>query len=184
MKFNLPSLGAGDNVQLQGVYTQNAVWYSGIPDGMWGENGAVNGNGLAMTVGDTYYAGVNAAGNAVWSTPTAWSVGATFEHHFSPQFSIDPEIAYADVALEQLAWASFRPTRTSWIVGGVVGHWDPVPHLDFEFELLYQSTHQSTPGNLVRWQRTGTIDGNRYSARRSRTTADGFAGRFEVTRSF
>ena len=86
VKFNLPTLGAGDNVQLQAVWTKNAFWYSGIPDGMWGENGAVNGNGLAMSAGDTYYATANALGGAGFATPTAWSLGATFEHHFSPVF--------------------------------------------------------------------------------------------------
>ena len=28
---------------------------------------------------------------------------------------------------------------TTWLIGGVA-HWDPVKNLDFEFELLYQST--------------------------------------------
>ena len=54
ISFNLPMLGAADKLALQGDYTQNAFWYSGIPDGMWGENGAVNGNGLAMTAGDNF----------------------------------------------------------------------------------------------------------------------------------
>ena len=176
VKLNVPSFGAGDNFQIQGVYTQNAAWYSGIPDGMWGENGAVNGNGLAMTVGDTYYAGVNAAGNAVWSTPTAWSVGATFEHHFSPVFSIDPQASYAE-----LHWngslGELSSNSTSWIVGAIA-HWDPVPLLDFSLELMYQNTHQSTPGN---WGTVGTVDGKLASFKND---VDGFAGRFYITRNF
>ncbi|WP_158812571.1 porin [Methylocapsa sp. S129] len=176
VKFNLPSFGAGDNVQLQGVYTKNAIWYSGIPDGMWGENGAVNGNGLAMTVGDTYFAGLNAAGQAVWATPTAWSIGATLEHHFSPVFSIDPQVSYA-----QLHWSGslgeLSSNSESWIVGAVA-HWDPVPLLDFAFELMYQNTHQSTPLN---WGTTGTIDGVVSSFKNNQ---DGFAGRFYITRNF
>ncbi|WP_158813979.1 porin [Methylocapsa sp. S129] len=176
VKFNLPSFGAGDNVQLQGVYSKNAFWYSGIPDGMWGENGAVNGNGLAMTAGDTYFAGTDAAGNAVWSTPTAWSIGGTFEHHFSPVFSIDPQASYA-----QLHWSGslgeLSSNSESWIVGAVA-HWDPVPLLDFSFELMYQNTHQSTPLN---WGTTGTIDGVASSFKNN---TDGVAGRFYITRNF
>jgi hypothetical protein len=181
VSFNLPTLGANDKLSLQAVYTQNAIWFSGIPDGMFGELGAVNGNGLAMPVGDTYYAGLNAAGNPVWRTPTAWSVGATFEHHFSPAFSIDPEISYA-----QLNWSNslgeLSSNSTSWIAG-IVGHWDPVTSLDFEMELLYQNTHQSTPGNWTSptGATVGTIDGV-VSA--FHNTTDGFASRFQVTRNF
>jgi len=186
VKFNLPSFGAGDNVQVQVVYTQNAAWYSGIPDGMWGENGAVNGNGLAMAVGDTYFAGLNAAGTAVvWATPTAWSIGATFEHHFSPVFSIDPQLAYAN-----LHWSNsngqLSNNSDSFIVGAVA-HWDPVPLLDFAFELMYQNTHQSTPGNY--FTPGGVLVGTTTSPSGVATLGfkndtDGFAGRFYITRNF
>jgi hypothetical protein len=181
VKFNLPSFGPGDNIQFQGQYTRNAIWYSGIPDGMWGENGAVNGNGLAMPVGDTYYAGLNAAGAPVWATPTAWGITATAEHHFGPTFSIDPEISYVE-----LNWSNslgeLSSNSTSWIAG-MVGHWDPVTNLDFELEVLYQNTHESTPGNWgpVGSASVGTVNGI-PSAFHNNT--DGFAGRFEVTRNF
>jgi hypothetical protein len=181
VKFNLPSFGPGDNIQFQGQYTRNAVWYSGIPDGMWGENGAVNGNGVAMPVSDTYYAGLNAAGAPTWATPTAWGLTATAEHHFGPTFSIDPEISYA-----QLNWSNslgqLSSNSTSWIAG-IVGHWDPVTNLDFEVELLYQDTHMSTPGNWFTpaGVMVGTIDG---VVAPFKNDASGFAGRFEVTRNF
>ena len=48
VKINLPSFGAGDDALITGSYTQSAVWYSGLPDMMWGENGQVNGNGQPM----------------------------------------------------------------------------------------------------------------------------------------
>ncbi|HEV3045142.1 MAG TPA: porin [Roseiarcus sp.] len=168
VKFNLPSFGPGDNFQAQGVWTQNAIWYSGIPNGMWGENGQVNGNGLPMVVADTW-----SNGDGSWATPTAWSVAVTFEHHFSPQFMIAPEFSYA-----QLHWSGFSPGAAvipanaySWIVGGAA-HWAPVPHLDFEAELLYQTTHQSTPVDYA-----GGVTPFPDSA-------DGFAGRLQVTRDF
>jgi len=173
VKFNLPTLGAGDNFQIQGVWTKNAFWYSGIPDGMWGENGAVNGNGLSMSAGDTYYATANALGAAQWATPTAWSIGATFEHHFSPVFSFDPQASYA-----QLNWSGsngqLSSNAQSWIIGGVA-HWDPVPLLDFAFELMYQNTHQSTPG-LYKAAANGGLA--------FPSNSDGVAGRFYITRNF
>jgi len=176
VKFNLPTLGAGDLIQFQAVWTKNAIWYSGIPDGMWGENGAVNGNGLAMSVGDTYFAAANKFGPSVFATPTAWSIGGTFEHHFSPVFSFDPEASYA-----QLNWSNsngqLSSNSQSWIIGGVA-HWDPVPLLDFAFEVLYQNTHQSTPGL---WGTTGTVNGV-VSAFPSNSS--GVAGRFYITRNF
>jgi hypothetical protein len=170
VKFNLPTLGAGDNIQVQGVWTKNALWYSGIPDGMWGENGAVNGNGLPMVVADTW-----SNGNGTWATPTAWSVAVTAEHHFSPTFSLDPEFAYAE-----LHWGGMGPAALqvlpanaySWIVGGVF-HWDPVPHLDFAFEVLYETTHQTTPV-------TDTLVGVASFPHNE----DGVAGRFYITRDF
>jgi Porin subfamily len=173
VKFNLPQFGAGDNVAIQGVWTRNAVWYSGIPDGMWGENGAVNGNGLPMYVGDTY-----SNGNGSWATPTAWSIGGTYEHHFSPVFSVDPEFSYAELHWSGLGIGSGIPVNAnSWIVGAVA-HWDPVPHLDFAFELLYQATHQSTPTGLPVAAPTVAQPANFPK------DTDGFAGRFYVTRDF
>ncbi len=177
LKFNLPTLGAGDNVQFQAVWTKNAMWYSGIPDGMWGENGATNGNGLAMSVGDTYYATANKFGPAGWATPTAWSLGATFEHHFSPVFSFDPQIAYAE-----LNWSGSNGqlgSNAQSLIVGAVAHWDPVPLLDFAFELMYQNTHQSTPGLYT--PAAGTINGV-VAAFPSNTS--GVAGRFYITRNF
>ena len=59
VKFNLTnggwfggSWGAGDDILFTGSYTRNAVWYSGIPDAMNGENGQVNGNGQPMILAD------------------------------------------------------------------------------------------------------------------------------------
>ena len=174
LKFNLPSMGAGDNIQLQGSWSRNAVWYSGIPDGMWGENGQVNGNGVAMPVADTY-----SNFDGTWATPTAWSLTAMGEFHFGPAFSIDPEISYAQLNWSGDEFGLISDKSTSWI-GGAVFHWDPVAHLDFNIELLYQSTHQSTPGL---W--TGVIFNPAATAGNAwKATSSGLEGRFEITRDF
>ncbi len=171
VKFNLPTIGAGDNIQLQGVWSQNAMWYSGVSDGMWGENGQVNGNGIPMPVADAF-----SNFNGTWATPTAWSIAAISEFHLGPTFSIDPEISYLEVnwsGLNGPMAGALSTNSTSWI-GGAVFHWDPVAHLDFNIELLYQTTNQSRPTAFtipagdVGWQ----------------ANTSGLEGRFEITRDF
>ena len=54
VSFNLPTFGAGDKFLVTGSWTQNAAWYSGLPDAMDGELGMVNGNGQQMALADTY----------------------------------------------------------------------------------------------------------------------------------
>jgi porin-like protein len=171
-KFNLPSFGPGDYIQVQGTWSQNAMWYSGLPDGLWGEMGQANGNGIAMPGADTFYY-VNPAGVGVWATPTAWSISASAEHHFNPVFSIDPEFAYGELNWGNTS-GSLASNSTSWIVG-LVGHWDPVPHMDFELEILYNDTHQSTPGLYTPAANGGVA---------FPSDSSGFAGRFQVTRDF
>ena len=152
VKFNLPSIGAGDNIQVQGAWSENAVWYSGMPDAMNGELGAVNGNGVVIPFADAYS---NWQGQ--WATPTAWSIGATAEFHLGPTFFIAPEIAYGQLTWSNSGWGAISDNVQSW-TGGAVFHWDPVAHLDFALELLYQSTNQSKPTNFntsvspVPWQ--------------------------------
>jgi hypothetical protein len=185
VKFNLPMLGAGDLVEVQGQWSRNAVWYSGIPDAMWGENGQVNGNGMAMPVADAW-----SNMDGTWATPTAWGISALAEFHLGPTFAIDPEIAYA-----HLSWSNdnmlgtglgvLSDNSSSWM-GGAVFHWDPVVNLDFNLELLYQSTHQAAPST---WAFVGPICtgagiatctvGHNWPANSS-----GLEGRFEITRSF
>ncbi len=175
LKFNLPTLGAGDNIQLQGTWTRNAIWYSGISDGMWGEQGMVNGNGIAMPVGDAL-----SNYNGTWATPTAWSLTALGEFHLGPVFSIDPEISYLNLQWSGLGGmeAGAFSTSSQSFIGGAVAHWDPVAHLDFALELLYQTTHQSAP---AMWATTGTVDG---AAASWKSNTDGLEGRFMITRDF
>jgi hypothetical protein len=94
---------------------------------------------------------------------------------------LDPEIAYTTLhwsnSLGQLS------NNAESIIGGVVGHWDPIPLLDFEVDLLYQTTHQSTPGNWGAGSVTGT-NGITVTPAAFKNNSDGFAGRFEITRSW
>jgi hypothetical protein len=177
ISFNLPMFGPGDDIFFTGSYTERATWYSGLPDGMWGENGQVNGNGQGMALFDTYF---NPNGSV--AKPTAWSVSATADFHAGSEFTFSPEASYGEIN-----WTGVQgggagvgglvSDSRSYLVGGVA-HYDPVTNLDFEVELLYQNTHTDAPngyvpslpgsGNTIGWK----------------SNSDGFAGRFEVTRNF
>jgi hypothetical protein len=172
LKINLPALGPGDNFQAQAAWTRNAAWFSGLLDAMGGEaqnNLGVNGNGLGPVYADTW-----ANGDGTWATPTAWSVSALMELHFSPVFWVGPEFAYGEQHWSGLNAFSGIPVNTySWVVGPTL-HWDPVAHLDFALELMYQYTHQSTPVTFTAGPGVGAFPNN----------ADGFVGRLFVTRDF
>ncbi len=175
VKFNLPTLGAGDEIQFQGSWSQNAIWYSGLPGAMWDEGlgnaggTGVNGNGQATPYADTF-----SNGNGTWATPTAWSIAASAEFHFSPVFFIAPEIGYGELHWSGLNAGQLAANSDSWM-GGAVFHWDPVAHLDFNLELLYQSTNQSRPtGYTAALQAVQPWVAN----------TSGLEGRFEITRDF
>jgi hypothetical protein len=173
VKINLPALGPGDNFQAQASYARNAAWFSGLPDAMDGEAQGfkgVSGNGLGPVYADTF-----SNGDGSFATPTAWSVSALMELHFSPVFWVGPEFAYGEQHWSGLSATSGIPVNTySWVVGPTL-HWDPVPHLDFALELMYQYTHQSTPVTYT------TLPGGPASFPNN---AEGFVGRLFVTRDF
>jgi hypothetical protein len=61
---------------------------------------------------------------------------------------------------------------------GTVAHYDPVKNLDFEFELIYQNSQSDMPAGYVA-AAPGGLGTTSWQG-----NADGFAARFEVTRSF
>jgi hypothetical protein len=168
--INLPTLGAGDQILLTGAWSRNAVWFSGLPDAMDGENGATNGNGQQMALADTYE---NPSG-ASFATPTAWSISSEFDHHFSPEVSVSIEGSYGQVTWAGTDATSVVSNSRSWLAG-LVAHWDPVKNLDFEMEVLYQNTFTTQPNGFV-------VAPGTNAAWQPR--ADGFETRFEVTRNW
>ena len=170
VSFNLPTFGAGDKFLVTGAWTQNAVWFSGLPDAMNGELGMVSGNGQQMALADTYE---NPSGNS-FATPQAWSVSAEFDHHFTPEITGSLEGSYGQVNWSGTDATSVVSNSTSWLVG-VVGHWDPVKNLDFEIEVLYQQSQTQTPNGFI------ATPGTNQSFQ---GLGDGFEGRFEVTRNW
>ena len=170
VQFNIPSM-AGTSIGLTGAWSRNAVWYSGIPDAMWGENGAVGGNGQAMAIGDAFY-----NGNGTWATPEAWSISAYTQFVINPQITFQLEGSYGEVNWSGETASSPLFNSRSFIIGGV-GHWDPVKNLDFALELMYQNTQNTTPSNYV--PGTGATTTAFWQGK-----ADGFATRLMITRAF
>ncbi len=195
VKFLLPSWGAGDDILFTGSYTRSAVWYSGLPDGMWGEDGQVNGNGQPMYISDAYF---NPLTNQ-WSQPTAWSVSGLFEHHFTPQFYIDLEGSVGGITWSnmgggcnfygfgcsylQAIQGPLSKSATTWLAGADLG-WNPVTNLNFDIELMYQGVNQERPSGFL-----GTVFNPGTSSAYFvpgdwKANSDGFQGRLRITRYF
>jgi hypothetical protein len=200
VKINLQGwggmFGTGDDLIVTGVYSQSAVWYSGLLDGMWGEGGQTNGNGQAMFLADSFFNPINNQ----WSTPRAWSVSALLEHHWTPTIYTDLEgsiggvqwsnmgggcnIGVPSCLIGQAAQGPFSPRALSWIVGADLG-WNPVTNLNFDLELMYQGTTQTAPsGFLGTVYNAGGVGGAVFVPGAWRGNSDGFAGRLRITRYF
>jgi Porin subfamily len=162
-KIKLPSLSPADVFMIQGVYSRNAIWYSGIPEQMWGENGQVNGNGQQQFIADAYFNGL------AWGAPSAWSVEAIFQHFFTPEIYVFPEASVAGLSWSNSA-GLISPHMTSWILGADIG-WTPVKSLNFDLDLNYQTTNQARP--------TAYVGLNPWVSNSS-----GFVGRLRITRNF
>jgi hypothetical protein len=187
VKINLPSFGAGDDVILTGSYTQNAAWYSGLPDAMNGENGQVNGNGQPMILGDAYF---NPLTNA-WSTPRAWSVSTLIEHHWTPTIYTDLEGSVGGINWSGMnggicipgtacvGTGVLSPKAITYLIGADIG-WNPVTNLNFDLELMYQHVNQDRPTALV-----GTVyNTGAFIPGAWQGDSSGFQGRLRITRYF
>jgi hypothetical protein len=188
IKYNLPSFGAGDDVILTGSYTQNAVWYSGLPDAQNGELGQVNGNGQPMYLADAYF---NPLTNS-WATPRAWSVSGLLEHHWTPTFYTDLEGSVGGILWNGqsggictaaaggcVGTGQISPHAFTWLVGADIG-WNPVTNLNFDLELMYQHVQQTAPsGNIGTIFNTGAFVPGSFQG-----TSAGFEGRLRITRYF
>jgi hypothetical protein len=171
--FNLPMLSAGSKIAFQGAYAEGAIAYSGAGSPAWGESDDgfnTNGNGLLFPTAD----GIFNPLTGTFERSKAWSAAAQLTWKLSPNFEIDPEVAYASVEYDSTAAAlwTVSPKVTGWWVGAVFD-WSPVKNLDFALDAVYESSHQTTP---VGWANLG---GGNFQ-----NNADGFNGRLHIVRSF
>ncbi len=167
--FNLPMLSAGSKIAFQGAYAHGAIGYSGATSPAWAETDQgfnTNGNGVLFPMADA----VADPATGTWSLSNAWSAAAQLTWKVSPQFEIDPEVAYANVnyASGPATFFGMSQKADAWWVGAVFD-WSPVKNLDFALDAIYESSHQATP---VGW--VGPYQND----------SDGFNGRIHVVRSF
>ena len=105
MTFNLPMLSAGCKIAFQGAYADGAIAYSGAASPAWGEQDQgfnTNGNGLLFPMADGVF-----DVDGTYHKSKAWSAAAQLTWKVSPNFEIDPEVAYADVEYDSLAAADW-----------------------------------------------------------------------------
>ena len=170
--FNLPMLSPGSKIAFQGAYAHGAIAYSGATSPAFGETDQgfnTNGNGALFPMADAIYTGGDS-----WKLSNSWSLASILTWKISPNFEIDPELSYASVDYGSSAaayWDMSQKAYAWW--AGAVFDWSPVKNLDFSFDAIYESSHQSTP---VGW--VAATDGAYHN------DSDGFNGRIHVIRSF
>jgi hypothetical protein len=162
--FNIPSM-PGDDFGVQAAWTHAAIAYSGITSPEWGEGDTginVNGNGTLYQFGDAYWTGSR------WATPDAWTIAATGDFKAGPNFTITPIASYGGITYN--GSVPLISKKATVFDGGAVLDWSPVHNLDFALDLVYETSHQSTPVAYI---------GPKFIS-----NSDGFNGRLRITRSF
>ena len=173
VSFNIPGLGAGADIKLQGQYTDGAIGYThlfGIGD--------FNFSGIAYNGadGDAYYDNLSGS----WKKPTAWGVATQIDLPLGPTFKIVPEASYGQIHLSTPnspgyggVYSSLSP-NVDIFVGGATLEWTPVKNLVFDLDLLYGDGHQDTPHG---WN---TVSG----ASAWKSDFSGFNGKLRIERDF
>jgi len=172
VQFNIPGY-AGALIGVTGAYSRSATYYSGLPDAMWDGTPNDNGQTWGYELADAAYNGTGGG----WATPTAWSVTGYSQFKASPQLTLSVEGSYGEIRWSNTSATTMLTTSKGFLVGGIANY-DPVKNLDFQFELLYMNTKTDQPaGYLAGVPALGTTAS-------WQSKSDGFAGRFQVTRSF
>jgi hypothetical protein len=123
LMFNIPGV-PGASFQVQGVYTNAAIAYSGLTSpGDYNFAGAASESGLLGTFLDELPTG---------QTSSAWTVAAAASFPVSPSFKVAPEASYGTVS-----YGGGSGVSASAFVGGGVLEWTPAKNLVFDLDLLY-----------------------------------------------
>jgi len=142
VKVNLPSLGAGDSISLQGVYSVGALKYASNLGGAYNSfsfnpNNGTMGFGVATD-------GVDNGAGTIWLT-TAWSIHGAIEHFWRPDLKTSLWVNYlvvdydagANGYLTRGAPAAFRNLDWSTVVIGSRTQWDVNKQLSLGAEVAY-----------------------------------------------
>ena len=162
---NIPT-GAGDTINVQGVYTQGATRYN-IQDLASGAGAftTFNGKGAPGTLGGV---GIGVAPDSVFSAGgqqqliSTWGGRGAFNHNWNPYWSSAIYGAYADVhygsAASSIFCASLIATQPgvtscnpnySITQAGFITRWTPVKNLTFSGEYIYTHLSQNNTGTIT-----------------------------------
>jgi hypothetical protein len=135
LKLNLPMLGAGDTVWLQGAYADGAVSYLG-PVTLFGIpfDGAVVGTGIA--------------------SGTGWNVVGEYMHYWAPNLRSVLAAFYTSVDMPASAGLA---DVTDWRLSGSL-IWSPVSDLDLGLEIGYQQSKLHPGPDVSQWQGIARIE--------------------------
>jgi hypothetical protein len=143
VKFNLPTLGKGDNISAEIDYAKGAIGYVGYGLG----NFAIR-HGDSTGVGNVADAVV--VGNVIQLT-TGWSAVAGYQHAWNANWKTSLYGAYGEIN-----YGSFSPAGADWNYGQIGSRtiWTPVANLDLSVDVMYSKlgTAQVTTANVA----TGT----------------------------
>lgn len=139
VEVNLPMLGAGDKVFLQGVYTKGAVSY------------ALNNTGTGFGVLARDWDPI-ARRNS-----TAWAITSGLNHNFSKAVEANLGVSYLDYKDATIAANDYK----SWVLGGDV-RWKPVSGLTLAVALDYRTVDYNVAGisNGNQWMGTLRVQRN------------------------
>jgi hypothetical protein len=160
--FNLPMIAPGDRLSAQWQYAQGATKYTygATPSsaGHVGFNGAL-GYGWAF---DGIYGGTIAAGTATGvELTTSWSVGAAFEHFWTPALRTSIYGSYFQARHTEVARSLFciagitgvtvaatcNPNFEEYVIGSRT-QWEPVRGLGIGLDVVYTHLKTAQANNL------------------------------------
>jgi hypothetical protein len=191
IKINTPMIGAGDYFQAQVIYAEGATRYAVFGRGGFAQNGwegATVGYGFIEDAVFTVPAGATAGSIEL---TTAWSVFASFEHNWSPNWKTSVYGSYIDVSHNAPATAAIcasggayaagcNPDWSSYIIGSRT-EWAPVRGLTVGLDLTYLYLETSSPNaaNLIAAGPSGAKPAFIYAA----TNQEAWQGTFRVQRN-
>jgi hypothetical protein len=140
LNFKLPSIGAKDSFQIEGVWSKGAVEYTGISSSPYSNvnvlsylNGSPNNFAPLL---DTFDAFSTGAGGVNLDLVKAYSMNAQFRHFWTP--TLRSTFAYGYLKYDAPASANANGYNDARIHQGVVNLiWSPVKNLDIGTEVYY-----------------------------------------------
>jgi len=144
VEINLPWLAAGDQLWLEGAYTDGALAYNQVNSTRGNSYIGVFNGGIIQTDYDAIWLS-NGAGGFTLKSPTSWSVLAAFQHYFTPTIVGRLSGSYIDVSYPSGAAAAALTSSWNRLKVGPQLFWQPVSGFNIGVETLYVRTEDKFP---------------------------------------